>query len=112
VPGNKREELTKVWGWGSYDPPVASETVAAGSSDKTNPWLGSGLFWGILVLAFISVILPPGPTRMAWFLVALALALVAAACRGLVPWDRISARFKVVPLLLETALIACLIFSA
>jgi diguanylate cyclase (GGDEF)-like protein len=91
---------------------VASETVGAGPTEEQSPWRSSGLFWGILVLAFLSVILPPGPTRMPWFLAALGLALIVAVTRSLVPWSGISARFKVVPLLLDTAMIGCLIFSA
>ncbi|HEY6470749.1 MAG TPA: sensor domain-containing diguanylate cyclase [Candidatus Dormibacteraeota bacterium] len=91
---------------------MASETVAAGASNAQSPWRSSGLFWGILALAFLSVILPPGPTRMPWFLAALSLAIVVALGRLMVPWSRISPRFKVIPLLLDTALIGCLIFSA
>ncbi len=64
------------------------------------------------MLAFVSVILPPGPTRVSWFLVALGLALVVAVSRWLVPWRRIPVRLKVLPLLADTALIACLIYSA
>jgi diguanylate cyclase (GGDEF)-like protein len=79
---------------------------------EQSPWRSSGLFWGILGLAFLSVILPPGPTRMAWFVAALGLALLVALGRWLVPWSQISPRFKVVPLLVDTALISCLIFSA
>ena len=91
---------------------MAFATVAAGTPAGQSPWRSSGLFWGILALAFLSVILPPGPTRMPYFLAALALSIIVAASRWLVPWDRISDRFKIVPLLLDTALITCLSFSA
>jgi hypothetical protein len=87
-------------------------TIRSVAAEEASPWLSSGLFWGILVLAFVSVILPPGPARISWFVAAVGLALLVAVCRWLVPWSRISARFKVVPLLLDTAAIACLIFSA
>ena len=91
---------------------MAAEIVAADAPEEQSPWRSSGLFWGILALAFLSVILPPGPARVPWFLAALALSIVVALSRWLVPWTRISVRFKIVPLLLDTALIGCLVFSA
>jgi diguanylate cyclase (GGDEF)-like protein len=91
---------------------VASEIAAAGPAEGRSPWQSSVLFWAILALAFLSALIPSGTQRPVWYLAALALVVAVAVARWLVPWSHISRRWLVVPLLFDTAAIACLIYSA
>jgi diguanylate cyclase (GGDEF)-like protein len=70
------------------------------------------LFWGIQGLAFLSVLIPSGPTRPVWYYAALGFTAAVAAVRAATPWAKVPQGFQVTPLLLATAGIGCLIFSA
>jgi diguanylate cyclase (GGDEF)-like protein len=91
---------------------VANEIAGAYSAAKRSPWLGGRLFLGILALAFLSVLVPSGPTRPPWYLAAFILVGLGIGARVLSTRPRTSPRLLVVPLLLDTASIGCLIFSA
>ncbi len=91
---------------------MASVTAAAPSRPARSPQEGRLLFWGILLLAFVSVLVPTGPARPEWFFLAIGLAAVVGLLRHFTPWSSVSERFHVVPLLFATAAIGCLIASA
>jgi diguanylate cyclase (GGDEF)-like protein len=91
---------------------VASEIANADPIEQRSPLQSSLLFWAILALAFLSALIPSGTQRPAWYLAALALVVGVGASRWLVPWSRVSRRLLVIPLLMDTAAIGCLIYSA
>jgi diguanylate cyclase (GGDEF)-like protein len=91
---------------------VASEIAAAGPTGIRTPWLSNLLFLGIVALAFLSVLVPSGPTRPAWYLTAFILLVAGLGSRWVVTSSRSSRRLLVIPLLFDTASIGCLIFSA
>ncbi len=91
---------------------MANEIAAPDTTAKRTPWLSFLLFLGILALAFVSVLVPSGPTRPAWFLAAFVLLALGVGSRWLLTWARASGRLLVVPLLLDTASIGCLVYSA
>ena len=70
------------------------------------------LFGGILVLALLSVLIPGGPQRPAWFVAAWGLTACVAVLGWGTPWASAPRWFRVVPLLLATAAIGCLVHSA
>ena len=91
---------------------MANEIAAPIGGDERSPWQGGLLFLGILALAFLSVLVPSGPTRPAWYIAAIILVTMGVGSRLLFTLARTSRRWLVVPLLLDTASIGCLIFSA
>jgi diguanylate cyclase (GGDEF)-like protein len=91
---------------------VASEQAAVDPPGKLGPWQSSRLFWCILALAFLSVLIPSGPSRPVAYVAGIVLLAGVAAARWWMPWSRISRRALVLPLLLDTAAITCLIYSA
>jgi diguanylate cyclase (GGDEF)-like protein len=70
------------------------------------------LFGGVQVLALLSVVIPAGPQRLGWFVAAWGLTLCVAVLGWGTPWASAPRWFRVVPLLLATAAIGCLIHSA
>ncbi len=86
--------------------------IVAGLKEARSPQEGKLLFWGIQALAFLSVLIPSGPTRPEWYFAALGFTAAVALSRWATPWARVPARFQVIPLVLATAAIGCLIFSA
>jgi diguanylate cyclase (GGDEF)-like protein len=70
------------------------------------------LFGGLQVLALASVLIPNGPQRAGWYVAAVVFTLAVAAMRLAMPWSRVPRWFRVVPLLIATAAIGCLIHSA
>jgi len=91
---------------------VRAETIAAGSRRSRGPREGLLLFGGVLVLAFVSVAVPSGPERPGWFVAGLALTGSVGLVRWATPWDRAPGWLRIVPMLLVTAAIGCLIHSA
>jgi diguanylate cyclase (GGDEF)-like protein len=91
---------------------VAAVDIAAGSTRLRVPREGLVLFWGIQVLAFGSVLVPSGPQRPGWYFAALGFACFAAVLWLAAPWARFPRLFRVVPLLLATAGIGCLMHAA
>jgi diguanylate cyclase (GGDEF)-like protein len=91
---------------------VATDSATARTRRHSSPQEGRLLFWGIQGLAFVSVLVPSGPNRPAWYFAAVGFAVLVALTRWLVPWARVSPRVQVIPLLLATAGIGCLIYSA
>ena len=77
--------------------------IVAGRAEARSPQEGKLLFWGIQSLAFLSVLIPSGPSRPEWYFAALGLTAAVAVSRWVTPWARVPARFQVIPLLLATA---------
>ncbi|MGA7987060.1 MAG: GGDEF domain-containing protein [Candidatus Dormiibacterota bacterium] len=91
---------------------MADEIAAAASTAKRPRWPSGVLFLGILALAFLSVLVPSGPTRPPWYVAALILVAVGVGTRAVLTLARSPRGLLVVPLLLDTASIGCLVFSA
>src|SRR5579863_37035 len=73
---------------------------------------GLVLFAGLEVLALVSVVIPNGPERPAWYIAALVVTLSVAVLRWATPRRRVPRWFRVVPPLVATVAIGCLIHSA
>ena len=70
------------------------------------------LFGGLQALALVSVLIPNGVQRWDWYIAAIGFSLAVAAMWWLTPWRRLPTWCRVVPLLVATAAIGCLIHSA
>jgi diguanylate cyclase (GGDEF)-like protein len=64
------------------------------------------------VLAFLSVLVPAGPQRAGWFVAGVCLTGSVVVFRWATPWSRVPRWVRVIPLVLATAAIGCLIHSA
>ena len=76
------------------------------------PRQGLVLFGGLQLLALVAVLVPNGPQRPLWYVAALVCTLLVAGLRWLTPWTSAPKWFQVIPLLVATAAIGCLIHSA
>jgi len=65
-----------------------------------------------MVFAFASVLLPSGTPRLGWLLAAVVLTALVLVARQVSPWAGMPRALRVLPLLLATAAIGCLIYSA
>ena len=111
-PGNKHVQRVRRTQRPHYHPRVAAETSAVGWKRSRRPPEGLLLFGGVLALAFASVALPAGPLRVGWFIAAMGLTASVVVVHWAMPWTRMPEWARVVPLLLATAAIGCLIHSA
>jgi diguanylate cyclase (GGDEF)-like protein len=91
---------------------LRAENFAVASTQSRSPREGLLLFGGVQVLALVSVVVPAGPQRPAWFIAALGLSACAAVLHFATPWRRVPRWFQVAPMLFATAAIGCLIHSA
>jgi diguanylate cyclase (GGDEF)-like protein len=91
---------------------VSAVAAAAGSIRSRRPRESLLLFGGLQVLALLSVLIPNGPLRPGWYVAALVFTTTVAVVRWAIPWDRVPSWFRVVPLLVATVAIGCLIHSA
>ena len=66
----------------------------------------------VMVFAFASVLIPSGTPRLGWVLAAMVLTALVLVARQLSPWRRMPRAVHVLPLILATAAIGCLIYSA
>ncbi len=86
----------------------ATEPPAA-PHDAHEGWLP---FAVVMAFAFASVLLPSGTPRLGWLLAAVLLTALVLVARQLSPWTGMPRALRVLPLLLATAAIGCLIYSA
>jgi diguanylate cyclase (GGDEF)-like protein len=91
---------------------VIGVTSDAGSMRSRRPRQGLLLFGGLQVLALLSVLIPNGPQRFGWYLAAVGFTVLVALMWWATPWSRVPRWCRVVPLLVATAAIGCLIHSA
>ena len=91
---------------------MASSPAMERPTAARNPHDGRLPFAIVTVFAFASVLLPSGAPRLGWFLAAVALMALVLAARQLTGWVRAPRFLRPLPLLLATAMIGCLIYSA
>ena len=91
---------------------MSAVAAAAGSIRSRRPRESLVLFGGLLLLALVSVLIPTGPQRPDWYVAALLLTVAVAVLRWATRWNRVPSWFRVVPLLIATVAIGCLIHSA
>jgi diguanylate cyclase (GGDEF)-like protein len=91
---------------------VIGVTFDAGSIRSRRPREGLVLFGGLQALALVSVLIPNGVQRWDWYVAAVGFSLSVAVMWLLTPWRRLPKWCRVVPLLVATAAIGCLIHSA
>jgi diguanylate cyclase (GGDEF)-like protein len=76
------------------------------------PREGLLLFGGLQFLALVSVVFPDGPDRVDWYIAAVVFSILVAVLGWATPWSRAPRWLQVVPLLVATAAVGCLIHSA
>ena len=91
---------------------MASRPTAERSSAAPDAHEGRLPFAVVMVFAFASVLLPSGTPRLGWLLAAVVLTALVLVARQLGASTRMPRGLRVLPLVLATAAIGCLIYSA
>ncbi|MBV8300714.1 MAG: sensor domain-containing diguanylate cyclase [Candidatus Dormibacteraeota bacterium] len=88
-----------------------SSTTGGETAGNAGGTRASLLFPLIGLVAFVTVLLP-GPARPAWFIGALALAVANTVVQRTVRWSSLPSWLSIIPLLVATATIGMLVYSA